>query len=94
MFTMTRSSISGDARPALMVPKFLFTDATHLSILSICMTRSISFSTLCPWQELFSAKTIELVVLGKGREAYCVLFDLITGLKSEYKDRALIRPTL
>ena len=33
---MTRSSISGDARPALIVLKLLFTEDTHFSILSIC----------------------------------------------------------
>lgn len=39
--TLILSSISGEARPVRRVPKFLFTEATHFSILSICKRRGI-----------------------------------------------------
>ena len=42
---MTLSSMSGDALPVLMLVKFRFTDAMHLSILSICISPNVATRT-------------------------------------------------
>jgi len=43
--TMTLSSMSGEALPVLMLEKFRFTEAMHLSIRSICMQRKVTSRT-------------------------------------------------